>query len=189
MSVDEYTNSEQWGYAALAVTIITLTAIFGLALIPLAHKRIWIFIQDFLLALGTATLLCDAILHLLPHGLGLHADHDHGEEEHDDDHRRTNTTTNATVADEDHEEHSEDSEYLLVWKLNVLVITFYLFWVYSVITKHYGHGHSHKNDDHGKDDSLELAENAQNNQNDTENQDGSNNNGSAGNLRKKSSSK
>lgn len=159
MMEDDYTNQQQWGYAALSVSIITLTAIFGLVLIPLAHKRIWIYVQDFLLALATATLLCDAILHLLPHGLGLHADHEEeGHAEHDDsddhDERVLNITNNGSkTGDED----SHAGEFILVWKLNVMVITFYLFWVYTIITKHYGHGHSHK---HENDTSMELNESA-----------------------------
>jgi hypothetical protein len=125
MMEDDYTNQQQWGYAALSVSIITLTAIFGLVLIPLAHKRIWIYVQDFLLALATATLLCDAILHLLPHGLGLHADHEEeGHAEHDDsddhDERVLNITNNGSkTGDED----SHAGEFILVWKLNVMVIT------------------------------------------------------------------
>ena len=59
--------STVWGYGILAVTIISLTSLVGVATIPFFGKRMYKKILATLVALAVGTLAGDALLHLMPH--------------------------------------------------------------------------------------------------------------------------
>ncbi|CAH1257028.1 SLC39A10 [Branchiostoma lanceolatum] len=74
-----------WGYGILAVTVISILAVLGIVLLPFMEQRVYQFLLCFLVALAVGTLTGDAVLHLLPHALGLHAHADEdGHEGHED---------------------------------------------------------------------------------------------------------
>eukprot|EP00058_Branchiostoma_floridae_P022946 XP_002608436.1 hypothetical protein BRAFLDRAFT_96574 [Branchiostoma floridae] len=73
-----------WGYGILAVTVISILAVLGIVLLPFMEQRVYQFLLCFLVALAVGTLTGDAVLHLLPHSLGLHAhDEEDGHEGHE----------------------------------------------------------------------------------------------------------
>jgi hypothetical protein len=56
-----------WGYAILAVTIISLVGLVCVAIIPVMRKFFFNQIIQFLVALAIGSLTGDALLHLIPH--------------------------------------------------------------------------------------------------------------------------
>ncbi|KAJ3412863.1 hypothetical protein HDV05_008799 [Chytridiales sp. JEL 0842] len=126
-----------WLYSLVAVTIVTLTCMLGLLIVPLMKRSAVVtdILLSFLIALGAGTLISDAALHLLPSILGLHShDHDEGAVEG---------------------EHAHDLSYL--WKLNISLLGLYLFWAAeqglqylhgrhtdSTLKAHHHHHHHHK---------------------------------------------
>lgn len=58
-----------WFYSNLAVLLISLCGILGLAVIPIMQKRYYQQLLQFLVALAVGTLAGDALLHLLPHAM------------------------------------------------------------------------------------------------------------------------
>ena len=56
-----------WGYAFLAVTVISLVGLLGVAVIPVMQKVFYNHLLQFLVALAVGSLVGDALLHLLPH--------------------------------------------------------------------------------------------------------------------------
>ena len=60
-------KSTVWGYGFLAVTIISLTSLVGVATIPFFGKRMYKKILATLVALAVGTLAGDSLLHLMPH--------------------------------------------------------------------------------------------------------------------------
>lgn len=114
------TTAEKWGYSTLAVTIISAFAISGVLFVRLVKKRIWVPISDFLMGLGAATILCDAMLHLLPHALDLHKH----EDTHDDHRKRRNADDNHESHAEDHG-HSRSESTMLAFKLSIPIIMYY----------------------------------------------------------------
>ncbi|XP_071091491.1 zinc transporter ZIP10-like [Haliotis cracherodii] len=73
-----------WGYSTLAVVIISLVGLLGVAVIPIMQKVFYNHMLQFLIALAVGTLTGDALLHLLPHaiiGHRLHNHDNHGAEE------------------------------------------------------------------------------------------------------------
>jgi len=59
--------STVWGYGFLAVTMISLTSLVGVATIPFFGKRMYKKILATLVALAVGTLVGDSLLHLMPH--------------------------------------------------------------------------------------------------------------------------
>ena len=59
--------STVWGYGILAVTVISLTSLVGVATIPFFGKKMYKKILATLVALAVGTLAGDSLLHLLPH--------------------------------------------------------------------------------------------------------------------------
>ena len=166
------TDAEIWGWGTLSVTVITLTSVVGIVLIgtiskasssPEELKRFekrFEMIKIALFSLGSAVLLGDAALHLIPHGLGLHVhkgdheahegedhddhddhdeDHHDDDDDHDDDHDDNHDhDRRRREADEHagHENHKEsDSAGTLVWKLNTFFFCFFLFYLIDVMLK------------------------------------------------------
>ena len=56
-----------WGYGFIAVTIISITSLVGVATIPFLGKKMYKKILAMLVALAVGTLAGDSLLHLLPH--------------------------------------------------------------------------------------------------------------------------
>ena len=56
-----------YGVGFVAVLIVSLLSLLGVVIIPLLRKKILRFIFSFLVAMGVAALVCDAVLHLIPH--------------------------------------------------------------------------------------------------------------------------
>ncbi|XP_070566281.1 zinc transporter ZIP10-like [Ptychodera flava] len=85
------TPAAVWGYGFLSITIISLTSLAGILIVPI-FKRFPEFYKQLLsllVALAVGTLAGDAVLHLIPHSFGLHAHgedngHNHHGDEHDD---------------------------------------------------------------------------------------------------------
>ena len=59
--------STVWGYGFLAVTMISLTSLVGVATIPFIGKSMYKKVLTTLVALAVGTLAGDALLHLMPH--------------------------------------------------------------------------------------------------------------------------
>ncbi|KAL4220450.1 hypothetical protein ACF0H5_020851 [Mactra antiquata] len=83
-----------WGYSSLAVVIISLVGLFGVAVIPIMQKVFYQHLLQFLVALAVGTLSGDALLHLIPHALsGGHSEesggHSHGHDEHAHSHDKS----------------------------------------------------------------------------------------------------
>ncbi|KAH9519072.1 hypothetical protein Btru_009056 [Bulinus truncatus] len=74
-----------WGFSFLAVVIISLCGLFGVAVIPIMQKVFYNHLLQFLVALAIGALTGDALLHLLPHAImgGSHDHSDHETEDHD----------------------------------------------------------------------------------------------------------
>jgi len=69
-----------WGYGVLSITVISLTSLLAIAIIPLMGRSIYKKLMSFLVALAVGTLSGDALLHLIPHAfLSSHADGDTGD--------------------------------------------------------------------------------------------------------------
>lgn len=58
-----------WLYSNIAVLLISLCGVLGLAVIPIMKKRYYQQLLQFLVALAVGTLAGDALLHLLPHAM------------------------------------------------------------------------------------------------------------------------
>ncbi|XP_036373341.1 metal cation symporter ZIP8 [Megalops cyprinoides] len=59
-----------WGYGVLAVTIINLSAMLGLALIPFTKKPYFPKVLTYFIGLAIGTLFSNAVLQLIPEALG-----------------------------------------------------------------------------------------------------------------------
>ena len=60
----------EWGYGILAVAIISLCSLAGLAIIPFMNKIFYQKAVMFFISLAVGTLVGDALLHLFPHVSG-----------------------------------------------------------------------------------------------------------------------
>ena len=56
-----------WGFSAIAVVVISLVGLLGVAVIPIMQKVFYNHMLQFLVALAVGALSGDALLHLLPH--------------------------------------------------------------------------------------------------------------------------
>ncbi|XP_018601897.1 zinc transporter ZIP8-like [Scleropages formosus] len=64
------TDYKVWGYGVLAVTIINLFSLLGLALIPFTKKPYFPKVLTFFMGLAIGTLFSNAVLQLIPEALG-----------------------------------------------------------------------------------------------------------------------
>ncbi|KAK3786505.1 hypothetical protein RRG08_039152 [Elysia crispata] len=81
-----------WGFSCVAVVVISLVGLFGVAVIPIMQKVFYNHLLQFLVALAIGALSGDALLHLLPHALlsdghGHNHDHAHAGDEEEEQHR------------------------------------------------------------------------------------------------------
>ncbi|KAL9964557.1 hypothetical protein ACROYT_G028213 [Oculina patagonica] len=118
-------SSAIWGYAFLAVTIISITSFVGVATIPFLGKSIYKKILAMLVALAVGSLAGDSLLHLLPHAFGLHQHEEEGK--------------------------APEEEKAFIWKALLVLSSVYAFYLFetvmhlclkSRIGDHNGHSHS-----------------------------------------------
>ncbi|XP_074652801.1 zinc transporter ZIP10-like [Tubulanus polymorphus] len=70
-----------WGFASLAVTVISLVGLLGVAIVPIMQKVFYNHLIMFLVALAVGSLTGDAMLHLLPHAIATASEnHSHDSE-------------------------------------------------------------------------------------------------------------
>ncbi|CAB4033982.1 zinc transporter ZIP10-like isoform X1, partial [Paramuricea clavata] len=114
-----------WGYSVLAVAIISLLSLVGVAIIPFMNRIFYKISLVFFIALAIGTLAGDALLHLFPHALGFHASHDHA---------------HGTGSSDE----SEERDHL--WKFLVATAAIYGFFLFETITHLIlgKSGHSHQ---------------------------------------------
>lgn len=65
-----------WLYATAAVTLISISGLLSVAIVPFFQKTFFTQLLNFLVALAVGTLCGDALLHLLPHALLSHDKND-----------------------------------------------------------------------------------------------------------------
>ncbi|XP_060557737.1 zinc transporter ZIP10-like [Ruditapes philippinarum] len=67
-----------WGFSSIAVIVISLVGLLGVAVIPIMQKVFYNHMLQFLVALAVGALSGDALLHLFPHAIASgHKGHDH----------------------------------------------------------------------------------------------------------------
>ncbi|BFZ22545.1 hypothetical protein BsWGS_25584 [Bradybaena similaris] len=66
-----------WGYSTVAVVVISLVGLLGVAVIPIMQKVFYNHLLQFLVALAVGALSGDALLHLLPHSIMSSSEHKH----------------------------------------------------------------------------------------------------------------
>ncbi|XP_038053148.1 metal cation symporter ZIP14-like [Patiria miniata] len=116
------TAAEVWGYGVLAVFIISLCAVAGVAFLPCLNTALYLKVLQTMMALAVATLIGDAVIHLIPQAVGLHA--------HD-----------ATSSADAHVAGSAELAY--IWKCLVVVGAIYIFFLFESLMQIFGGGHSH----------------------------------------------
>ncbi|KAG2465115.1 zinc transporter ZIP4 isoform X2 [Polypterus senegalus] len=124
------TSWETYVYASIANLIICLCALFGIMVLTCSScSTVYQYLIQFCISLAVGSLTGDAILHLIPQFLGVHGGHS-GEEEGN------------------HDEHNK--EY--IWKLLVVLVGIYLFFVmetlFSIIIHPHQHSEGEKNINH-----------------------------------------
>nr|XP_026696580.1 zinc transporter ZIP12 isoform X2 [Ciona intestinalis] len=103
-----YTQAQKFGYGTAAVVVISMLAFVGILTFPTLNSPVFKMITQFFVALGVGTLSGDAILHIIPEVLGIHA-HTPGED------------------------HTDDYTYL--YKLVVVIAGLYLLYLFENIIK------------------------------------------------------
>ncbi|KAH3775078.1 zinc transporter ZIP10-like isoform X2 [Dreissena polymorpha] len=74
----EQIPAKVWGFSCVAVFLLSLMGLLGVAVLPFMHKVFYNHILLFLVALAVGALTGDALLHLLPHAIGgFHEGEDH----------------------------------------------------------------------------------------------------------------
>ncbi|KAJ3204357.1 hypothetical protein HDU67_009634 [Dinochytrium kinnereticum] len=127
-----------WLYSFVAITLVTITCMFGMVFVPLFKSSPFLcdLLLSFLIALGAGTLLADSFLHLIPQILKLHV---HGPE---DEHNHSSGNVDLI------------KEFAYVWTMSKVMLFIYLFWsaeqllryLHSTRVHHspsHQHGHSH----------------------------------------------
>ncbi|XP_069121951.1 zinc transporter ZIP10-like isoform X2 [Argopecten irradians] len=77
----KHISAEVWGYSTIAIIIISLVGLLGVAVVPIMQKVFYNHLLLFLVALAVGALSGDAMLHLLPHAL--QGGHDHSSDSHE----------------------------------------------------------------------------------------------------------
>ena len=60
-------SSPAYGVGFAAILVISLVSLLGVCLVPLIGKSFMQYLTSFLVAMGVSALVCDAVLHLIPH--------------------------------------------------------------------------------------------------------------------------
>ena len=85
-----------YGYSSLAVLIISLAAILGIFILPVLSKHSYDYVMLCFIGLAFGTLCGDALLHLIPHSLGLHS---HKETDDSHNHKDNDLSHGSAVPD------------------------------------------------------------------------------------------
>ncbi|XP_047137367.2 zinc transporter ZIP10 isoform X1 [Hydra vulgaris] len=141
-SIETSQNSEStwksWVATFIAIFVINVGSLICLFAAPIIKKKWFSFLLLFVISMAVGVLSGDAILHLLPHALGLHKhdsnDHNHEHDSNDHDHEH------------DHNIFAKDS---FLWKCLLFLAGIYLFFVFEIIMHAFGAGHSHNVLSHG----------------------------------------
>ena len=56
-----------YGIGFVAVVVVSLVSLVGVLTVPIAGKKIMLYLSPFLVAMGISALASDAVLHLIPH--------------------------------------------------------------------------------------------------------------------------
>lgn len=83
-----HTTAKVWGFSTLAVLLISLAGLLGVAAIPIMQKVFYNHLLSFLVAVAVGALSGDALLHLLPHAISKNLSqhhHNHNDNRHNDD--------------------------------------------------------------------------------------------------------
>ncbi|XP_033638692.1 zinc transporter ZIP12-like isoform X3 [Asterias rubens] len=123
-------TGEVWGYSMLAVFIISLCAVAGVVFLPCLNSDVYLNVLQTMMALAVATLVGDAVIHLIPQAVGLHA-HDFA----------------ATSGEHNHDAGSD--ELAFIWKCLVVVAAIYAFFLVESLMHMSGGGHSHSGESGG----------------------------------------
>ncbi|CAF3668243.1 unnamed protein product [Rotaria socialis] len=76
------TTAERYGYAFLAVFIISILSVLGLLALPLLYSLSFKYVVNLFTALAIGTLFGDTMFHLIPFALGVHNHSRHNEQTH-----------------------------------------------------------------------------------------------------------
>lgn len=128
---EEPEDWEAWLSALASVLIVTLITLVGIAIIPFTTRwpTVTRYVMSTMIAFAAGALIGDAIYHLIPIAVELHA-HDEEEGDHGDE-------------EEGHEdEHDEDKDYLGPLTL-VLVGMLFFFLIETFLYWFLGRAHSH----------------------------------------------
>ncbi|XP_063957011.1 zinc transporter ZIP12-like [Lytechinus pictus] len=121
------TNAEIWIYGNLAVITISLLSVVGALFVPCMSGFVYECATQTMMALAVSTLTGDALMHLIPQAIGLHA---HGHHNH-----AFQGPLNPELA--------------YVWKCLVIELAIYFFFLLERFSAITGCGHSHLRD-HGQ---------------------------------------
>ncbi|XP_035039391.1 zinc transporter ZIP4 [Hippoglossus stenolepis] len=130
---DDLTKTERYIYATIANVVITLASMFGIVLLLCTScTSVFQFCVQFCISLAVGSLTGDALLHLLPVFLGLHAHADNG-------------------GGHDHQEETPD----YIYKMLVVIAGIYYFYlmetVFSLIAYRDNHSHHHHQHHHAEE--------------------------------------
>ncbi|XP_052439691.1 zinc transporter ZIP4-like isoform X2 [Carassius gibelio] len=131
---DSLSTAERYGYATLANIVICLMAMFGIVVLLFSRcTQVFQMCIQFCISLAVGSLTGDALLHLLPMFLGLHA--------HEEGHS--------------HEEENLDYIYKPLVVIGGIYVFFLMESIFAIITRH-GHHHDGESDPHNHSKVLQM---------------------------------
>uniref|UniRef100_A0A673KP46 Zinc transporter ZIP4 n=1 Tax=Sinocyclocheilus rhinocerous TaxID=307959 RepID=A0A673KP46_9TELE len=138
MTPDSLSTAEiqkhRYGYATLANIIVCLMAMFGIVVLLFSRcTQVFQMCIQFCISLAVGSLTGDALLHLLPMFLGLHA--------HEERHS--------------HEEENLDYIYKPLVVIGGIYVFFLMETIFAIITRH-GHHHDGESDPHNHSKVLQM---------------------------------
>ncbi|XP_042601680.1 zinc transporter ZIP4 [Cyprinus carpio] len=140
---DSLSTAERYGYATLANIIICLMAMFGIVVLLFSRcTQVFQMCIQFCISLAVGSLTGDALLHLLPMFLGLHA--------HEEGHS--------------HEEENLDYIYKPLVVIGGIYVFFLMESIFAIITRH-GHHHDGESDPHNHSKVLQMFQSRRTQQN------------------------
>uniref|UniRef100_A0A8C2Q105 Zinc transporter ZIP4 n=1 Tax=Cyprinus carpio TaxID=7962 RepID=A0A8C2Q105_CYPCA len=140
---DSLSTAERYGYATLANIIICLMAMFGIVVLLFSRcTQAFQMCIQFCISLAVGSLTGDALLHLLPMFLGLHA--------HEEGHS--------------HEEENLDYIYKPLVVIGGIYVFFLMESIFAIITRH-GHHHDGESDPHNHSKVLQMFQSRRTQQN------------------------
>uniref|UniRef100_A0A8C1ALR9 Zinc transporter ZIP4 n=1 Tax=Cyprinus carpio carpio TaxID=630221 RepID=A0A8C1ALR9_CYPCA len=143
MTPDSLSTAERYGYATLANIIICLMAMFGIVVLLFSRcTQAFQMCIQFCISLAVGSLTGDALLHLLPMFLGLHA--------HEEGHS--------------HEEENLDYIYKPLVVIGGIYVFFLMESIFAIITRH-GHHHDGESDPHNHSKVLQMFQSRRTQQN------------------------